>query len=567
MADVKISQLPQASLPLTGAEVFPLVQNGTTVQAPIGNIGSVPTISALRALTPAANIFNNVEGYYAVGDGGGGQFYGVTGGSYTDNGGTIITPNGATDTSAWIRVYNGPINVKWFGAKGNNAADDTSNIQAAINYSLTVSAKIIYFPAGTYLTSSPIRLFATQSIVGESITSATIIKTTTTVDTYGSVAARGGAVNDNYNVDSVISIIHAANDFSRYNQISNISLSRNVVGTNSYVLFAPRFAYATFTNVGMAGAITAFFSYQFFLVNMTSVVAVGCSYGFNLSNDGTGQGGSTSLVMNKCYVNYSNTTANPVTGYFFYGLNYSSLISCAVDNAIPVVATDVAVAYNFQLCRAISMSGCGCENIRGTVIRVQSTKSLTVNSMNSGPVFGASIGTVGYRFFDNSTVTFTECHFDTLTSPGITFDNVIQNGSNVTDINNNQNSYGGNAFVSYSVSSTWSKLTNGVWTTQSSSTVKTAVYSTAIPTQTVLASGSASVAGGGTISTGLTGGLDAKYCFVQVRNDDNGIPTVAAHISQTFATNGDMTIRYTNLTDGTQNFGTYTVNWTVLANV
>lgn len=566
MADVKISQLPPASLPLAGTEVFPLVQNGVTVQAPVSGVGVVSTISALRGITPGAGTYTNVEGYYQAGDGGGGQFYGVTGGSYTDNGGTIITPNGATDTTAWVRIYSTPINVKWFGARGDNSADDTTKIQAAINYSNTATTKVVYLPAGTYLTSSPLRLFAFQSLVGESTVSTTILKTTTTVDTYGLVPARGGAVNDNYNVDSVVSIIHAANDFSRYNQILNLSLSRSIVGTSSYSIFAPRFAYATFQNVGLVGAVTAFFSYQLFLVNMTAVVAVNCSYGFNLSNDGTGQGGSTSLVMNKCYVNYSNTVANPITGYFFYGLNYSTLISCAVDNALPTASTDIAIAYNFQLCRAVNMTGCGAENIRGTVIQVQSTRSLTVNNLNAGPVIGAVSGTVAYRFFDNSAVTFTGCQFETLTSPGVTLDNIIQTGSNVTDINNNQNVFGGNAFVSYSGGSTWSKLASGVWTTQTSSTVKTAVYSTVTSTQTVVAAGSASVAGGGDIDTGVSGGLDTKYCFVQVRNDDNGIPTVAAQISQTYTLSGFIRVRFTKLSDGTEDFGTYTVNWVVLAN-
>lgn len=40
MADVKISALPSASLPLAGTEIVPLVQSGTTVQTPISNLGA-----------------------------------------------------------------------------------------------------------------------------------------------------------------------------------------------------------------------------------------------------------------------------------------------------------------------------------------------------------------------------------------------------------------------------------------------------------------------------------------------------------------------------------------------
>jgi len=55
MADVKISQLPSALLPLTGSEIFPLVQSGVTKQAAIS---SIPTTTVI-----------NVKDYGAVGDG------------------------------------------------------------------------------------------------------------------------------------------------------------------------------------------------------------------------------------------------------------------------------------------------------------------------------------------------------------------------------------------------------------------------------------------------------------------------------------------------------------------
>jgi hypothetical protein len=50
----------------------------------------------------------------------------------------------------------GPINVKWFGAEGNSdsggtrGADDTSAIQAALNYIATLHGGTLYFPEGIY---------------------------------------------------------------------------------------------------------------------------------------------------------------------------------------------------------------------------------------------------------------------------------------------------------------------------------------------------------------------------------------------------------------------------------
>ncbi len=50
-------------------------------------------------------------------------------------------------------LTNGPVNVKWFGAKGDGITDDTAAIQTAINYAATngVPLKI---PKGTYIVSS-----------------------------------------------------------------------------------------------------------------------------------------------------------------------------------------------------------------------------------------------------------------------------------------------------------------------------------------------------------------------------------------------------------------------------
>jgi len=53
MANVKISQLPAATLPLSGAEVAPIVQSGITKKA------------AISAFSP----YVNVKSYGAIGDG------------------------------------------------------------------------------------------------------------------------------------------------------------------------------------------------------------------------------------------------------------------------------------------------------------------------------------------------------------------------------------------------------------------------------------------------------------------------------------------------------------------
>ena len=53
MADLKISQLPEATTPLAGTEVLPIVQSGTTVQVSVDNLlpTDVTTASNTQTLT------------------------------------------------------------------------------------------------------------------------------------------------------------------------------------------------------------------------------------------------------------------------------------------------------------------------------------------------------------------------------------------------------------------------------------------------------------------------------------------------------------------------------------
>lgn len=84
-----------------------------------------------------------------------------------DNGGTIIV-----DASGrrWKRLYSGAVNVRWFGAKGTGSDDDTTPVQAAITYCLSVSTtasatlgsggSALYVPQGIY------KITATLSVTG-----------------------------------------------------------------------------------------------------------------------------------------------------------------------------------------------------------------------------------------------------------------------------------------------------------------------------------------------------------------------------------------------------------------
>lgn len=88
-----------------------------------------------------------------------------------DNDGTVVKPSAKTDTESgrWLRVYDGPLNVKWFGARGDDATDDHSAIQKVINlvsnwiagqtvqynaFNNFPDGGVVYLPRGRYVVNA-----------------------------------------------------------------------------------------------------------------------------------------------------------------------------------------------------------------------------------------------------------------------------------------------------------------------------------------------------------------------------------------------------------------------------
>ena len=86
-------------------------------------------------------------GYYFANDGGG-ALYKITDSSDTVDGGSVI---GLTSLQAHLMTESdGTVNVRQFGAKGDDTTDDTTAIQNAIDYCCDNNIKL-FVPNGTYL--------------------------------------------------------------------------------------------------------------------------------------------------------------------------------------------------------------------------------------------------------------------------------------------------------------------------------------------------------------------------------------------------------------------------------
>ena len=126
----------------------------------------VKTIADLKAVDVATLTDKQqalVAGYSAPGDGGGGQFYYDVAASDADNGGTVIAPTAGI--GRWKRVYSGAINVRWFGAKGDDdgaggGTDDTAAFTSAIS-----ASSLVFVPAGVYKITNTLSLTSGKKLV------------------------------------------------------------------------------------------------------------------------------------------------------------------------------------------------------------------------------------------------------------------------------------------------------------------------------------------------------------------------------------------------------------------
>jgi hypothetical protein len=107
-------------------------------------------------------------GCVTAGDRGGGVFYWDSSSAEADNGGTVIGPITLDPAclplpGRWIRVYDGLLDVRWFGARGDGTTNDTEALQNALD-EVRVRGGSLYFPPGRYIVKSTLDAGASQGV-------------------------------------------------------------------------------------------------------------------------------------------------------------------------------------------------------------------------------------------------------------------------------------------------------------------------------------------------------------------------------------------------------------------
>jgi hypothetical protein len=115
-----------------------------------------------------------VTGYYTAGDRGGGWFMWQGSVGQPDDGGLYIEPSVTHPSGGrWVRILNADVaNVRMWGAKGDGARNDTTNVQNAVRQRLTGE---LLFPQGSYLVTNTIVFNSLLHIRGEGPINNTIV--------------------------------------------------------------------------------------------------------------------------------------------------------------------------------------------------------------------------------------------------------------------------------------------------------------------------------------------------------------------------------------------------------
>jgi len=138
-----------------GVEIY--TQDGVSGNGLYTAMGSISDLRAHVGLFDGQIAI--VAGYYTPNDGGGGSFRWNSASSATEDNGIVIKAT-ASATGRWIRLYDAPVNVLFFGAKGDGTTDDTDAIQDALDAHLWVE-----IPPGYTFISAGNTLGTNQTLV------------------------------------------------------------------------------------------------------------------------------------------------------------------------------------------------------------------------------------------------------------------------------------------------------------------------------------------------------------------------------------------------------------------
>jgi hypothetical protein len=346
--------------------------------------------------------------------------------------GVVVAPNGVltvlisdgVDITSGNRTY---LDVTVFGARGDGG-DDWAAIQEALDTAAIYQCSV-YFPApqNKYCTSRPLVVDNGVILFGDSREKCLIEKTTTNLPSpaLGIQAFTRNAIPVNYDYDQNAIVIYkkpASYSYPNGVGLFNLTLKAASGVTVDYGVYAPRLARSRFCDVFIQDVVSGWFTYDTFTCVFERIDIWDVSYGFRWANDGTNVGSGTSCTFIGCGVNFAD-----IRGWYLYGLPYSSIIGCFSESISSATPGDRPSAWFFELCRGLTVFGCGSEVVKGYTFRI-SGGSVDIRG-------GDFSGLTGDTFGANTAVVYLDSgakvsigggtRFAAVTSPGNIYNNIV----------------------------------------------------------------------------------------------------------------------------------------------
>lgn len=332
----------------------------------VNSIVELKTISNIESI--------NVLGYYEKGDGGGGTFYWDATSTEADNGGTIIQATGVV-TGRWKRVFSGAVNVKWFGAKGDGATDDTVAIQSALFFARDSDyGANVFLPDGKY--------YISQTLVIESKTQSEFYNR---VNIEGSSSVNCTIIY-NGNENAIVVRNYYSSSYLIKVHIKSIGITKT---TNLY------------TGIGLSSRLSAWFE-------MSDIIIENFETGYELKN-------SLGATLIKCWFRYNKygMTANQTTTLPPNAVNlYDCIIAGNKDVGILV---SNAVQFN-MFGGDVEGNGHSSSYSRSGGISISKTENTQIILNFTGVYFEANAKYADVSFFNgnyasNNNINFNGCSF------------------------------------------------------------------------------------------------------------------------------------------------------------
>jgi hypothetical protein len=397
---------------------------------------------------------------------------------------------------------------QWYADSGHTilANDDTDVIQACIDYIVATGGSKVFIPSGNYLITSALSISDFVKIAGDG--AHTVIKTAT-----GDINGFELALNATKIILSDFDIVSPLGIGT-----SNAAIKSNATqgGAEQYYL-----------NIGISD-----FKYGFNMGNewwnniLQNVKMNFCDISFN--HTGTDGNGINNLFI-KCYSNLHKSM----------GWNLGTMKNCkwlVCNNGGDPATENYHMIFNGN-CAGMSIDSCNFEggnfgqDLAGIIVYGASTAKLDNCTFISSELAGAATRAFEVMAREESIVTVEDCI-------------ALTQGSGISD------------FITMNTAEL--KLRNNKYMDAilNNSTVKPLNMD-----KYYKASGTASVAGGGQLNTGL--GYDTNQIFINIEFAADSYSAVMPMVTEKYG-NGIYKIRYLLLTDGTSTGGTYTINWVAI---